>query len=76
MTLSERLAEYVSACFTGIWIQSFEHEDALAEIAGLCRKERWRLVTWDIDRGLSIANQSNGQSTETGTNDPLVPFAA
>ena len=71
MTLSERLAEYISACFTGIWIQSFEHEDALAEIAALCRKETWRLVTWDIDRGLSITNQAKGQSTETGTNDPL-----
>ena len=33
MTLSQRLAEYVRACFTGIWIESHEHEDALAEIA-------------------------------------------
>ena len=52
MTLSQRLAEYVRACFTGIWIESHEHEDALAEIARLCRAENWRLATWDIDRGL------------------------
>jgi hypothetical protein len=31
--LSQRLAEYVRASFTGLWIESHEHEDALAEIA-------------------------------------------
>jgi len=31
MTLSERLSEYVQACFTGIWIESHEHEDAIQE---------------------------------------------
>jgi hypothetical protein len=41
MTLAERLAEYVRACFTGLWVQSFEHQDALAEIAGLCRTHGW-----------------------------------
>ena len=34
MTLAERLAEYVRACFTGLWVQSSEHQDALAEVAG------------------------------------------
>ncbi len=29
MSLSQRLVEFVSACFTGLWIQSHEHEDAL-----------------------------------------------
>ena len=28
---------------------------ALAEIAGVCQAEQWRLATWDIDAGLSIA---------------------
>ena len=39
MNLRERLAEYVQACFTGIWIVSHEHQDALAEIAMLCQRE-------------------------------------
>ena len=39
MTLAERFAEYVRACFTGIWIESHEHEDAVTEIARLCRDE-------------------------------------
>src|SRR5690606_11675857 len=55
MTLSERLAEYVRACFTGIWIESHEHQDALAEIVRLCRDEDWRLAVWDVDGGLQTA---------------------
>ena len=35
MLLSERLAENVRACFTGIWIQSHEHDEALLEITRL-----------------------------------------
>ena len=50
--LANRLHEHVSACFTGIWIESHEHQDALAEIAQLCRDHTWTLTTWDIDQGL------------------------
>jgi len=63
MTLRERLAEYIRACFTGLWINSYEHEDALQEIAELCRLENWRLAIWDIDRGLRVAR--------TATEEPL-----
>ena len=54
MSLSQQLAEYISACFTGLWVQSHEHEDALAEIAQLCRDQNWRLAVWDIAQGLQI----------------------
>ena len=52
MTLKDRLAEYVRACFTGLWIESHEHEDALREMAQLCAEQDWRLMTWNIDSGL------------------------
>jgi hypothetical protein len=55
MTLAERLKEYITAAFSGIWLQSYEHEDALREIAQLCRDQKWALATWDIDRGLSVS---------------------
>ena len=71
MTLTQRLTEYIAACFTGIWIQSAEHDDALAEIVQMCRNENWRMAIWDIERGLQIPNQSEGQPAETGGNDPL-----
>ena len=70
-TLSQRLQELVQACFTGLWIQSFEQEDALQEIAGLCREQEWRLALWDVDRGLQIPGHSGGEATDAGTSDPL-----
>ena len=76
MSLSMRLTEHVRACFSGIWIQSWEHEDALAEIAGLCRQEAWRLAVWSIDRGLSIAaGQADSQPAAAGA-DPLAAIRA
>src|SRR4051812_13028769 len=39
MSLQDKLREYVAAAFTGLWIQSYEHEDALREIAQLCRDQ-------------------------------------
>ena len=33
MKLSDRLVELVKACFTGIWVESHEHDDALLEIS-------------------------------------------
>ena len=55
MSLAQRLKEYVSACFTGLWLQSYEHQDALREIAQLCRQQNWRMAVWDINRGLQVS---------------------
>src|SRR3954447_7879355 len=71
MTLAERLAEYVRACFTGLWVHTHEPDDATAEIAGLCRKEGWTLATWDVDRGLALAGQPEGPNAVTAASDPL-----
>ncbi len=68
MTLTARLTELVQACFTGIWIESHEHEDALAELAALCRRESWQLLAWDLDQGLR--NALNGAALGEGM-DPL-----
>ena len=66
MNLRQRLSEYVRACFTGIWIESHEHQDAIAEMAQLCHDENWQMATWDVESGLSISGQ-----TESGSNDPI-----
>ena len=71
MQLVNQLSEYVRACFTGLWVQSHEHDDALAEIAELCRQENWRLATWDVDQGLNIPGQQSEGDSDTGGNDPL-----
>jgi hypothetical protein len=69
MTLTERLGEYVRACFTGLWIESHEHEDALREMAQLCADQNWQLVTWNIDSGLASGGQPN--DADRSASDPL-----
>jgi hypothetical protein len=71
-SLSDRLAEFVRACFTGLWIESHEHEDAIREIARLCRAENWRWATWDIAAGLQVDGKTVGENTA----DPLAAIRA
>ncbi len=73
--LTDCLSEYVSACFTGIWIESHEHEDALAEIAQLCRQENWQLASWDINRGLRYPGQAVEPAADSSP-DPLSAIRA
>ena len=73
MTLAQRLSEYVRACFTGLWIESHEHPDALAEITALCRQEEWQLATWDIESGLVLSGHTE---SDTGRSDPLAAIRA
>src|SRR3954447_5843713 len=70
MTLTDSLQEYIAAAFSGIWIESHEHEDALQEIAKLCRQEQWCLAVWDLAQGLRVAGAAPTAS-EAGGSDPL-----
>jgi hypothetical protein len=76
MTLAERLEELVRAAFTGLWVQSYEHDDAVTEIAALCRRNAWPLATWDIDRGLAVAGQGADANAVPGAADPLAAVRA
>lgn len=73
MPLTESLSEYIGACFPAIWIESHEHQDALAEIAELCRNEDWSLASWNVHRGLQLAGQP---IEDTGGADPLAAIRA
>ena len=67
MSLRQEFSEYVRACFTGVWVESFEHPEALMEISQLCREENWQLATWDSESGLST-----GSGSEAGSaSDPV-----
>ena len=50
MSLAQQLTEYISPAFAGLWVQSHEHDDALAEIAKLCRDNNWKLFQLDADQ--------------------------
>ena len=64
--LKERLREYVAGCFTGIWVETQEPQEASSDIQALCQEEEWRFARWDVDQGLRVA----GQPVEDGQ-DPL-----
>ena len=65
--LKEQLKQLVSACFTGIWIETFEFQETLSEIAQLCRDEEWIGATWDVSSGMRVGN---GEPIADAT-DPL-----
>ncbi|MCA9123922.1 MAG: AAA family ATPase [Planctomycetaceae bacterium] len=67
MRLSEQLAEYVRACFAGVWLESHEHEDAILEIAQLCHRERWQFAQWDVEQGV----RTTGEQPAVPITDPL-----
>ncbi len=68
MTLTQRMRELVDACFTGIWIESHEHEDAIGELGRLCGEEGWQLALWDVNRGL---HPFSGGDLGVEASDPL-----
>ena len=69
-TLGLRMSELVRACFTGVWIKSYEPDDAIAELAQLCCAENWSLMTWDIARGLRASGET------TASTEPVDPIGA
>ncbi|MEZ6088232.1 MAG: AAA family ATPase [Pirellulaceae bacterium] len=64
MSLTTKLNELIAACFTGIWIETHEQQDALIEIAQLCHDQQWQLATWDIDRGLVTGGGESSDATD------------
>jgi hypothetical protein len=76
MTLATRLSEYVRAAFPGLYFRSHEHDDAIAEVARLCRDQGWSLATWDVDRGLALAGRGDGPAAAPGAADPLAAVRA
>jgi len=62
-SLTQSLTNYIAACFSGLWIETYEPDEAIREIQTLCKDNSWNLATWDIDAGL--------QGTEHQAADPL-----
>ncbi len=75
MQLSQQLDEYISACFTGLWVHSHEHDDAIREIGQLCRDRDWRMAVWDINQGLQLPSHT-GEASAADAGDPLAAIRA
>jgi hypothetical protein len=76
MTLSETIVDYIRACFTGIWITSHEHDDAVTELAQLCRENDWALSTWDVGAGLQLAGATADDDGASAATDPIAAIRA
>ncbi|MCX7417859.1 MAG: hypothetical protein NTY25_15475, partial [Planctomycetia bacterium] len=74
--LTTRLHELISACFTGIWIQTHEPHEAAREITELCRQEGWRIGTWNCDSGVQFPVEQIAIPGVTETQDPLAVIRA
>jgi len=70
--LTNRMRELIQACFTGIWLRSFEMTEAISDLNQLCRDENWQLMTWDIEQGLA---SSSGAAVSEAI-DPLAAIRA
>ena len=75
-TLTPRLHELISACFTGIWVQTNEPTEATRDLTTLCRGEGWRLGVWDCDRGMTFPLEQIAIPGVTETQDPLAVIRA
>ncbi len=50
--LQEEIWELVRAGFPGIYIETTEAKEAIAELASLAQEHSLKLITWDLDSGL------------------------
>ena len=76
MTLAAILTDYINAAFTGIWIQTYEPDEAEREIARLARERRWKLAVWDVAGGLRLAGASDSTQPDSAAGDPLAALRA
>lgn len=74
--LTAQFQQYVDAAFSGIWIQSFEHDEAIHEIEQLCdTNSGWQVLTWDVADGLRRNGVAPGGDTPSGL-DPVAVLRA
>jgi len=61
-TLKQALEQYVSACFSGLWVETYEPDEAIREIRELCTQRKWQMAVWDVNHGL---NRTTNETVET-----------
>jgi len=54
MSLKQTIFEHIVAGFSGLWVQSYEPQDAVQAVVGASKMTaiHSRLITWDLDAGL------------------------
>lgn len=54
MKLADQLTDYINACFTGLWVQTYEADEAEREIIRHAQQKKWKIASWDVANGLRI----------------------
>lgn len=71
-----RVRELVHACFSGVYIETLEPDEALRELAQLAQRESWRLGAWDCETGLTLPERETTLPDMAGVTDPLAVLRA
>ena len=74
-SLQEILGNYIQACFSGLWIETREPDEAVREIRELGKNHErelgknheWQIGVWDIDNGLTSEGLKNATSDPVET---------
>jgi hypothetical protein len=69
MTLIAQLTDYIHAAFTGLWVQTFEPDEAERELIEHALRSNWTLAVWDLARGLRVPSHPQGAVPEV--TDPV-----
>lgn len=58
-SLADNLFDYIAAGYSGLWVESHEHEEACEEIRQLCEDNGWSYVQWDCAAGMAKTFQGD-----------------
>ena len=69
MSLIQQLTDYINAAFSGLWVQTFEPDEAEKELVEHGQQAGWTVAVWDIARGLRLPTGSGVAAPEVA--DPI-----
>lgn len=76
MNLTDQLTDYVHAAFSGLYVHSFEPDEAEREIVQHAQRQNWRVAVWDIANGLRMPTNPSSPRQDAGAGDPLAALRA
>lgn len=76
MRLTDQLTDYINAAFPGLYVQTWESDEAEREIIRLARQQKWKIAIWDMANGLRLPQAPAGARSDAGAGDPLAALRA
>lgn len=68
LTFGQRVVEAMAAAYGGIWVHSYEHEDAIKTIRDVCGRQGWPVLEFDYARGLITEDSDSQLNSQTTPN--------